>query len=322
MLALDQDLRPLVPELNSLQILRGFDDDGEPRVEKNTAPVTLRHLLTHTCGLTSEYFDTGEGFLLRYNKHIGRTQTASSCTLSGLLSGTTLTHVPGESWGYSQGIDWAGYLIERTAGRTLKECLSERVFRPLGMKSTVFFPEVPAVTRGKEMAFPCRQKDNSLVPMERPTPAIQEYKMGGTGLCSTARDYGVFLKALLAGDLVKESTLDEMFRPQLNEGQRDDLERALGQWRNGFLMGIPEGTSLSHGIGGLMVLEDLPGKRRAGSMDWSGVSNPRWWIDRKTGVACVMFTNQWPWGDKVVGKLWDALERGVYEALRTTDLQG
>lgn len=42
MLALDQDLRPLVPELNSLQILRGFDDDGEPRVEKNTAPVTLR----------------------------------------------------------------------------------------------------------------------------------------------------------------------------------------------------------------------------------------------------------------------------------------
>lgn len=35
-----------------------------------------------------------------------------------------------------------------------------------------------------------------------------------------------------------------------------------------------------------------------------------------------MFTNQWPWGDKVVGKLWDALERGVYEALRTTDLQG
>lgn len=105
--------------------------------------------------------------------------------------------------------------------------------------------------------------------------------------------------------------------------QRQDLGEALGgQWRSGFLMGSLEGTPLSHGIGGLVVLEDLPGKRRAGSMDWSGVTNPRWWVDRKTGVACVMFTNQWPFGDKVVGKLWDALERGVYEALRTDKVAG
>lgn len=212
-LALDEDLRPLVPELNALRILRGFDDDGKPKVEKNAAAVTLRHLLTHTCGLTCEPFDTRGGFLNRYNQHIGRTQTASDCTKSGLLSGTTLTFAPGESWSYSQGIDWTGYLIERVTGKSLEECLRERVFEPLGMKSTAFFPDVPVGARGKEIALPCRQEDGSLVPLELPLLANQEYKMGGIRLCSTARDYGALLKALHAGDLLKESALDEMFWP-------------------------------------------------------------------------------------------------------------
>lgn len=96
------------------------------------------------------------------------------------------------------------------------------------------------------------------------------------GLCSTARDYGVFLKALLSRELLKESTLDEMFRPQLSDVQKEGLEKALGgDWRSGFLMGSPEGTPISRRIGGLVVLEDLPGKRQAGSMDWSSVTNPR-----------------------------------------------
>lgn len=34
------------------------------------------------------------------------------------------------------------------------------------------------------------------------------------------------------------------------------------------------------------------------------------------------YVNQWPFGDKVVGKLWDALERGVYEALRADEAAG
>lgn len=43
---LEEDLRPLVPELDALEIIRGFHDDGKPKVDKNVLPVTLRYVRT------------------------------------------------------------------------------------------------------------------------------------------------------------------------------------------------------------------------------------------------------------------------------------
>ncbi len=42
MVTLDEDVRPLVPTLARLEILKGFDENEQPIVEKNTKPVTLR----------------------------------------------------------------------------------------------------------------------------------------------------------------------------------------------------------------------------------------------------------------------------------------
>lgn len=39
---LDDDVRPLVPELASAQILRGFDGDVKPILENSDSPITLR----------------------------------------------------------------------------------------------------------------------------------------------------------------------------------------------------------------------------------------------------------------------------------------
>lgn len=44
LITLDQDVRSLVPELNTLDIIRGFDADDKPIVEKNTNSVTLRYV--------------------------------------------------------------------------------------------------------------------------------------------------------------------------------------------------------------------------------------------------------------------------------------
>lgn len=41
-LNLDDDVRPLIPELAAMQILRGFDADGRPNLEDNVVPITLR----------------------------------------------------------------------------------------------------------------------------------------------------------------------------------------------------------------------------------------------------------------------------------------
>lgn len=44
LLKLDEDVRPLVPELAKMQILRGFDKDDKPILEDNVMPITLRYV--------------------------------------------------------------------------------------------------------------------------------------------------------------------------------------------------------------------------------------------------------------------------------------
>jgi len=38
----------------------------------------------------------------------------------------------------------------------------------------------------------------------------------------------------------------------------------------------PGKPKLNHGIGGVISLEDIPGKRNKGSLAWSGAANSRW----------------------------------------------
>ena len=44
-LSLDQDMRDVVPELETAKILRGFDASDQPIIEKNTRPITLKYVL-------------------------------------------------------------------------------------------------------------------------------------------------------------------------------------------------------------------------------------------------------------------------------------
>ncbi|TFL04748.1 beta-lactamase [Pterulicium gracile] len=308
-LGLGEDLRPIVPELDGLEIIRGWHDDGlTPKVEKNVLPVTLRQLLSHTSGMT---YDLLPGYpdLARYNEYINRTDNTFSFTKSGFLS--VLTSAPGEAWSYGPGVDWVGQLIERISGKTLDVYLRERIFVPLGMETTVFFPEVPPSARAHETVLPLRMEDGLLGPMNAPMPAVQEFKSGGAGLSSTASDYARFLRALLAGELLGERMMELLFTSCVDDGE--SIRERLSSWAPGFCKQFDEGTPMGQALGGVVTLRDIRGKRRARSMAWGGASNSQWWIDRKTGVACVLFVNQWPWGDEVVGRLWDELERAVYK---------
>src|SRR5207245_6688398 len=51
-LGLDQPASDLLPQLDSPQVLEGFDTDGAPRLRPAKRPITVRHLLTHTSGFT------------------------------------------------------------------------------------------------------------------------------------------------------------------------------------------------------------------------------------------------------------------------------
>src|SRR5688572_21404779 len=62
---LDEPLGDRIPELASLQVLAGFDDDGAPRLRAARRPVTLRHLLTHTAGFAYHTWNADMGRYLK-----------------------------------------------------------------------------------------------------------------------------------------------------------------------------------------------------------------------------------------------------------------
>ncbi|KAF6816527.1 beta-lactamase [Colletotrichum sojae] len=308
LIGLDDDLRSLVPQLGQMQILKGFDNDEKPILEDHDTPVTPRMLLTHTVGLG---YDLADEDLMRWHKAIGRKTTNLNGTLEGFT--TPLKFKPGEGWFYGTATDWLGHALEKITGKSLGQYMTENIFEPLGMNDTGFWPKKMPHTAERKAAWAYRGEDGSrLAPGAMPVAEEREMESGGAGLWTTAQDYGKFLSALMANRLVKKETLDEICRPQLNEQQAAMLNGIAFTW-GAIVVEFSSDIPVNHGLGGCINMRDVPGKRKKGSIMWSGMANSRWWMDRESGVAAVMVTQVLPPGDPVSIKLYDELERAVYK---------
>ncbi|KAJ5991138.1 hypothetical protein N7522_011345 [Penicillium canescens] len=146
-----------------------------------------------------------------------------------------------------------------------------------------------------------------------------KHNLGGIGLFSTPTDYMKLLSSLLGAGypLLSKSSIDILFQPQLNEASRMAIPKPLGsQMRR--VLGIKcldDHTQADHCLAGTMTLKDIPGRRRAGTVNWSGLPNLHWWVDRQTGITAALFTQLMPAGDAAVTGLLIELEVALYKAL-------
>ena len=100
-------------------------------------PMTMRHVLSHTGGLT--YGATNHP-VDRVYREVGVGRGAGE-TLSGFadkLAKVPLRYQPGERWMYSLSTDVCGYLVEAISGKRFDQYLQETIFDPLDMKDTSF----------------------------------------------------------------------------------------------------------------------------------------------------------------------------------------
>lgn len=229
-------------------------------------------LLTNTVGLP---YDTNDTDILRWSKAIGRKEIHLNWTLSAIT--TAFIFPPGEGWVYGIANDWAALVLERVTGKSLGTYMQEHIFDPLGMHDTGFWPERLPQTQDRTVQSSFR-KGASLTPFNIPLPKEHELESGGAGLFTTAHDYALFLKAFLGGMLLNDDTMDGMFKDQLDVVQRKMLQETVYKpdIQPAFAPEFPTGFPISSGIGGLINLEDIPGKRRAWSMEWTGALNSRW----------------------------------------------
>jgi CubicO group peptidase (beta-lactamase class C family) len=260
---------------------------------------------------------------MKWSAAIGRTDHALTWNVAGFAC--PLVYPPGQGWMYSSALDWAGFVLEQVTGKKLGAYMDEHIFTPLGMKNTTFWPHARADLKDRLAATPFRPTNEEgggepLVPAPSPAPVEHEVESGGAGLYSTAADYVKFVAAIMRGDKVlfaKPETRELLFAPQLDDVQRTAMRDVVARLQSAMAPEFPPGLAIDFAFGGMLNMEDLPGRRRKGSVMWSGLANAHWWIDRETGVAGVFFTTvlRNPPGDPVVIRLYRELEEAVYADL-------
>lgn len=197
--SLDDPVEKHLPEFRG-QMLAAYKDDSTLLLRKPRHPITIRNVLSHTSGLpfaSSIEHPTLDGRPLR------------EATVSYAL--TPLLFEPGTGYLYSNaGINTAGRIIEVVSGVPFDRFVDDRLFRPLGMTDTTFWPTEAQLAR---LAKSYRPRTDSPTPALEETPIKQlryplsdrggRYPMPAGGYFSTADDVGRFCRMLL-GDGVFE----------------------------------------------------------------------------------------------------------------------
>jgi CubicO group peptidase (beta-lactamase class C family) len=308
-IALDTPVASILPEFASIKVLESMSPAG-PVYRDPVRPVTLRHLLTHTSGLAYGVWDKKD---LLWEAH-SQTPNPNVSTMEAFTH--PLMFDPGTGWTYGVGIDWVGFVAEKVDGRSIDQFVYQEILGPLQMYDTMF--ETYGVAsrlstariRGVDGNF--NELKGFTLPRRPPV-----YGMG-QALHGTALDYAKFQRLVLndgevhgrrivsrqAMALMKQNQIGAMRLPFPMKSNIDvcaDLDLFPG-------MNIP----LTHTAAFVRNEVDVPGRRRAGSLTWSGVLNTHHWIDPSSGIAAVLFTQSLPFLDPRFLGFYDAFERAVY----------
>jgi CubicO group peptidase (beta-lactamase class C family) len=302
---LEDPISKFLPEFKSPKVLVKPANGGASYTIPATREITIRELLRHTSGLT-----------YKWDKDLGPLYKEANVA-DGLLpyDGTIADSVarlakqpllfnPGERWEYSLGVDVLGRLVEVVSGMPLDEFLRKRIFEPLGMKDTYFFPPdnkldrlAAAYTYYADKGlnrFPDTPitEDSFTYSADYPYHGPRKLFSGGAGLNSTPADYARFCEMMLEGGklgkvrILSRKSVELMTHDQLGKISAD---QAFG---------------LGFGIDGIKT--PLAELGTAGEYEWGGFFFTSFSIDPKEEMIVIFMAQLHPQGD-------NALDNQVHE---------
>ncbi len=160
-------------------------------------PILVREILSHTGGLPfSSAAEPGALDMLPLKDAV-RSYAAEP-----------LIYQPGTDYKYSnEGINTAARIIEVVTGMPYERFMQTRLFDPLGMKDTTFWPNAEQISRLAQ-AYKLNPQTKSLVevPITQLTYPLNDHKhrypMPAGGLFSTAEDVATFSRLILNGGVL------------------------------------------------------------------------------------------------------------------------
>jgi CubicO group peptidase (beta-lactamase class C family) len=286
-IGIDDAVGKYIPEWKDLRVLDDARDDTKTELATVPAkrPVTIRHLLTHTSGISYAAFSPTDARLKEAYKRAGVVGPPHE-TVADLIANLVkvpLVHQPSEGWTYGFSHDVLGHVIEVAAGQRFDRYLEERILTPLDMRDTSFL--VPEEKRGRVATIYDASQGDVLSPMPKEYGS-KTYFSGGGGLFSTARDYARFAQMIASGGqlegvrILKPGTVAAMTTNQI--GEYSSAEKGFGERKYGLGFGLALAPSPN---GGAPVLERYYS---------GGVFSTNFWVIPRRDLVLLLMTQVYP----------------------------
>jgi len=292
---LEDPISKYLPEFKNPKVLVK-PASGEPYSIPATREITIRDLLRHTSGLTYQWNETLGPMYAAANVASGILPYNGTIEESvKRLAGVPLLFNPGERWEYSLGVDVLGRFVEVVSGKPLDEFFRTRIFVPLGMKDTYFYPPDDKLPRlaaaytyylDKGLArFPDTPlTDRSLVySADYPYRGPKTLFSGGAGLTTTVADYARFCQMMLDNGKVGNTRL--LSRKSVELMTQDQLGK----------ISTDMGFGLGFGIDG--VKTPLSELGSPGEYAWGGFFYTSFSIDPKEQMIVIFMAQLHPSGE-------------------------
>lgn len=300
---LDDPVSRYIPAFDrEMEVLVPGDSEKTPyELEPAREPITIRHLLTHTSGIT--YGFIGQDHIADIYKESGISDGLIETKgeigdMVKKLASLPLIKQPGEAWQYGLSTDVLGYLVEIVSDKPLDRFFRERIFDPLNMHDSYFYIPENKLQRLASVYTPTDNGDIEKLSSKRVEtgPVLFSttynyngpgtYFSGGAGLVSTTTDYARFLQMLLNGGILdgtrilSPKTIELMTSNQIGE-----LDIGNPGMKFGLGFSIDSGPGYSGQIGS------------PGIYAWGGFFNTTYWVDPEENIVAVFMTQQYPNND-------------------------
>lgn len=245
-----------------------FFPDSKPTEE--TKKITLRHLFSHTSGLKD--FKNGLDFKPDFSQPV----TAQRRFIAEKAFETDLNTTPGQEFRYDN-LNYVilGAVLEKVYNKPWEDLVTERVYKPLNLKTAGFGPTGKLVDGKPTAPYQHKLVNEKLLPVIFDNPVV----MGPSATChmSTA-DLAKWMQANLDGVLDHSDKLPQSF------------PRNKDFWQN---LHTPA-PNTEYGMGFVIGRESTPGIYAFGHSGSNTMSTTSTFADPKTGYVVVVSMNASP----------------------------
>lgn len=310
---LDDPISQWIPSFAEPRVYLSPGSSG-PETRAAETAITVRHLLSHTAGLTygfqrchpvdALYRESGYDFLAKPGVDLAAAVED--------WAALPLVFEPGTGFTYSVATSVLGRLVEIWSGETLDVALASLVLGPLEMVDTGFWCPERDEERLAQLYLPGAEGAVAFDEWGRHALHRPRLLDGGGGLVSTAGDYQRFMAALLGrGPECGPPLVSAELRALLGENQLPDgldlATVARDRYRGA------DSAGLGFGLGVSVVMDPVANASpvSAGTLSWGGAASTTFFVDPVEGLAAALYTQLLPTGTYPLHR---ELEEAVYRA--------